>query len=131
MWLTQAHTSRRTPDEIRLSVLLTAYGMMTSGTTAAIDHFPGQRFILADMDAVLSAWRETGMRIGLGMRFFDGSFSDIFPPVPLPETLKARMMEVQLLKPQPIAELADLMEATISQWHGKPLLSVFPAHSHP
>ena len=35
MWLTQAHTSRRTPDEIRLSVLLTAYGMMTGGTTAA------------------------------------------------------------------------------------------------
>src|SRR5215467_6373688 len=28
MWLTQAHTSRRTPDEIRLSVLLTAYGLV-------------------------------------------------------------------------------------------------------
>jgi 5-methylthioadenosine/S-adenosylhomocysteine deaminase len=69
MWLTQAHTSRRTPDEIRLSVLLTAYGMMTGGTTAAIDHFPGQRFTLADMDAVLSAWSESGMRVALGMRF--------------------------------------------------------------
>src|SRR5262245_22098723 len=53
MWLTQAHTSRRTSDEIRLSVLLTAYGLLTSGTTAAIDHFPGQRFSIADMDAVL------------------------------------------------------------------------------
>ena len=51
MWLTQAHTSRRTPDEIRLTVLLTAYGAMTSGTTAIIDHFPGQRFTRADMDA--------------------------------------------------------------------------------
>src|SRR5882672_8703631 len=88
MWLTQAHTSRRTPDEIRLSVLLTGYGMMTSGTSAAIDHFPGQRFTLADMDAVLSAWSETGMRVALGMRFFDGPFSDIFPEAPLPETLK-------------------------------------------
>jgi 5-methylthioadenosine/S-adenosylhomocysteine deaminase len=131
MWLTQAHTSRRTPDEIRLSVLLTAYGMMTSGTTAAIDHFPGQRFALADMDAVLSAWSESGLRIALGMRFFDGSFSDIFPAAPLPETLKARMMQIELLKPQPIAELADLMDATIKKWHGQPRLSVFPAPSNP
>ena len=41
------------------------------------------------MDAVLSAWSETGMRIALGMRFFDGSFSDIFPAAPLPEALIA------------------------------------------
>jgi 5-methylthioadenosine/S-adenosylhomocysteine deaminase len=131
MWLTQAHTSRRTPDEIRLSVLLTAYGMMTSGTTAAIDHFPGQRFTLADMDAVLSAWSESGMRIALGMRFFDGSFSDIFPAAPLPEALKARMEQIELLKPQPIAELSDLMDATIKKWHCRPRLSVFPAPSNP
>jgi cytosine/adenosine deaminase-related metal-dependent hydrolase len=131
MWLTQAHTSRRTPDEIRLSVLLTAYGMMTGGTTAAIDHFPGQRFTLADMEAVLSAWSETGMRIALGMRFFDGSFSDIFPAAPLPEALKARMNRIELLKPQPVAELSDLMEATIQKWHGQPRLSVFPAPSNP
>jgi 5-methylthioadenosine/S-adenosylhomocysteine deaminase len=131
MWLTQAHTSRRTPDEIRLSVLLTAYGMMTSGTTAAIDHFPGQRFTLADMDAVLSAWSESGLRIALGMRFFDASFSDIFPAAPLPETLKVRMRQIELLKPQPIAELSDLMDATIRKWHGQPRLSVFPAPSNP
>ena len=42
MWLTQAHTSRRSADEIRLSVLLTAHQMLMSGTTAAIDHFPGR-----------------------------------------------------------------------------------------
>jgi len=35
------------------------------------------------MDAVLSAWSETGMRAALGMRFFDGAFSDIFPAVPI------------------------------------------------
>jgi 5-methylthioadenosine/S-adenosylhomocysteine deaminase len=131
MWLTQAHTSRRTPDEIRLSVLLTAYGMMTGGTTAAIDHFPGQRFTLADMDAVLSAWSESGMRIALGLRFFDGSFSDIFPAAPLPEMLKVRMGQIELLKPQPIAELSDLMDATIKKWHCRPRLSVFPAPSNP
>ena len=131
MWLTQAHTSRRNPDEIRLSVLLTAYGLITSGTTAAIDHFPGQRFSLADMDAVLSAWSETGMRAALGMRFFDGAFSDIFPAVPIPDDLKTRIGAVELLKPQPTDELSDLMDATIRKWHRRPRLSVFPAPSNP
>jgi 5-methylthioadenosine/S-adenosylhomocysteine deaminase len=131
MWLTQAHTSRRTPDEIRLSVLLTAYGMMTSGTTAVIDHFPGQRFTLDDMNAVMSAWNETGMRVALGMRFFDGAFSDIFPATPLPDELKARIGAVELLKPQGVEELAELMEAVIRRWHGKPRLSAFPAPSNP
>ena len=131
MWLTQAHTSRRTPDEIRLSVLLTAYACLTSGTTAVIDHFPGQRFSLADLDAVLSAWDETGMRATLGMRFFDGSFSDIFPATPIPDDLKSRIGAVELLKPQPIDELSDLMGSAIRKWHGRPRLSVFPAPSNP
>ncbi|MGD9769592.1 MAG: amidohydrolase family protein [Pseudolabrys sp.] len=131
MWLTQAHTSRRTPDEIRLSVLLTAYGLMSCGTTAAIDHFPGQRFTLDDMDAVLSAWEESGLRIALGMRFFDGPFSDILPAGPLPAELKSQMNAVELLKPQPYDELAGLMEGTIRKWHGRPRLSVFPAPSNP
>src|SRR5260370_30139336 len=78
MWLTQAHTSRRTSDEIRLSVLLTAYGLLTSGTTAAIDHFPGQRFSLADMDAVLSAWRESGRGLAFCLPFFRGLVSGFF-----------------------------------------------------
>jgi 5-methylthioadenosine/S-adenosylhomocysteine deaminase len=132
MWLTQAHTSRRTRDEIRLAVLLSAYAMLTSGTTAAIDHFPGQRFTSDDMDAVLSAWQETGMRVALAMRFFDGAFSDIFPSVPLPEQLRDRMTRVEVLKPQPTGELRDLMSDTIRRWHGcDGRLSVFPAPSNP
>ena len=129
MWLTQAHTSRRTRDEIRVAVLLTAYGAVTSGTTAIIDHFPGQRFTRADMDAVLSAWRETGMRVVLGARFFDGPFADIFPQVPLPDDLAAHARD--LLKPQPLEELEELLQDIIACWHGKPRLSVFPAPSNP
>lgn len=129
MWLTQAHTSRRTPDEIRLAVLLTAYGAISSGTTAIVDHFPGQRFTRADMEAVLSAWRETGMRVALAARFFDGPFADIFPPVPLPDDIAARAKD--LLKPQPLGELRELLQDIISAWHGQPRLSVFPAPSNP
>ena len=132
MWLTQAHTSRRTPAEIRLSVLMTAYGMLTSGTTAAIDHFPGQRFSMADMDAVLGAWEETGMRVALGMRFFDGEFNDIFPAVPLSNDLRERLTRVEILKPQGVGELRELMTETITRWHGRGgRLSVYPAPSNP
>lgn len=131
MWLTQAHTSRRTPDEIRLAVYLEAYGLVTTGTTAVIDHFPGQRFTIDDMDAVLSAWNETGMRAALAMRYFDGGFSDIFPSVPLSQDLEVCMRSVELLKPQATGELAGLMESVMRRWHGQPRLSVFPAPSNP
>ena len=129
MWLTQAHTSRRTDDEIRLAVLLTAYGAISSGTTALIDHFPGQRFSQDDMTAVMTAWQESGMRVALAMRFFDAEFSDIFPATPLPPDVAAGA--AALLKPQSIDELRGLMRDTITTWHGKPRLSVFPAPSNP
>lgn len=84
------------------------------------------------MDAVLSAWEETGLRAALGMRFFDGAFADIFPDAPLPEDLKARMARVEILKPQGVDELRDLMGDTIARWHGRAgRLSVFPAPSNP
>ncbi len=123
MWLTQAHTARRTPEEIRLAVLLCAWGMLSTGTTAAIDHFPGQRFSAADLDAVLAAWDETGMRVALGMRFFDAAFADISPT--------GGLADLSLLQPQPLAELRELMGDAVARWHGKGLLQVWPAPSHP
>ena len=124
MWLTQAHTSRRTPDEIRLTVLLTAYGMMTSGTTAIIDHFPGQRFTRADMDAVLSAWRKPACGSCSVCDFSTDRFRDIFPPAPFPEM--SQRMKRDLLKPQPLDELEDLIQDIIMAWGGKPRLRSFP-----
>ncbi len=133
MWLTQAHTARRTPDETRLAVLLTAWAAMSSGTTAIIDHFPGQRFAMEDVEAVLSAWQETGMRVALGLRFFDGGFDDIFPaPGILPDALLEQLRQVSLLRPQPLGELQDLLGNSIRAWHRKSgRLSVFPAPSNP
>jgi cytosine/adenosine deaminase-related metal-dependent hydrolase len=71
------------------------------------------------------------MRVALGMRFFDGAFSDIFPATPLPGALKARIATNELLKPQGVEELAEFMESVIRRWHGKPRLSAFPAPSNP
>ncbi|MCX7329771.1 MAG: amidohydrolase family protein [Hyphomicrobiales bacterium] len=133
MWLTQAHTSRRSPDEIRLAVLLCAAQMLQTGTTAAIDHFPGQRFTLADMDAVMSAWAETGMRIALGMRFFDGEFGDIVPAgAGLSPDLAAAARAVDILKPHRLSGLREEMPEVVRRWHGHAgRLGVFPAPSNP
>ncbi len=131
MWLTQAHTSRRTKDEIRLAVLLTAYGMMASGTTAVIDHFPGQRFTADDLDAVLGAWAETGLRAVVALRFFDGEFADIMPSA-LPPALAERIDKVELLKRQSLDSVAELTVDAIRKWHGRDgRIAVFPAPSNP
>ena len=133
MWLTQAHTARRTPDETRLAVLLTAWAALSTGTTALIDHFPGQRFSSADIEAALSAWHETGMRAVLGLRFFDGEFADIFPaPGVLAPAMVAALQEVELLRPQPLGELRELAADAIGRWHGRDgRIGVFPAPSNP
>ncbi|MGQ3285038.1 amidohydrolase family protein [Bosea sp. (in: a-proteobacteria)] len=133
MWLTQAHTSRRTPDEIRLAVLLCAAQMLTTGTTALIDHFPGQRFRTADMDAVLAAWEETGLRTTLAMRFFDGVFSDIIPAgIEVPASVTALVSGSGLLAPHPLAELREQMPDLITRWHGRSgRIGLCPAPSNP
>jgi len=125
MWLTQAHTARRTPDETRLAVLLTAWAALTTGTTALIDHFPGQRFTADDLQAVLAAWHETGLRATVGLRFFDAAFADIAPPAGLEAG-------AELLHPQPLDEFHALATGAIRTWHGSDgRIGVFPAPSNP
>lgn len=133
MWLTQAHTSRRTPEEIRLAVLLSAIQMLTTGTTALIDHFPGQRFSTTDMEAALAAWEETGLRAVLGMRFFDGVFGDILPTgIDVPASVQELVGGSDLLAPHPLAELQEQMPDLVRRWHGRAgRIGVFPAPSNP
>lgn len=133
MWLTQAHTSRRTPKEIRLAVLLSAIQMLTTGTTALIDHFPGQRFSTTDMDAALAAWEETGLRAVLGMRFFDGVFGDILPAgIDVPASVQELVCGSGLLAPHPLAELKEQMPDLVARWHKRAgRIGVFPAPSNP
>ena len=80
------------------------------------------------MSAVLSAWEETGMRAALAMRFFDGEFGDILPN----GGGRLDAAAVELLKPQPVSELRELMGETLRRWHGREKrLFAFPAPSNP
>ncbi|RAH97446.1 hypothetical protein DLJ53_30100 [Acuticoccus sediminis] len=133
MWLTQAHTAGRPAEEIRVATLLTALHMIRSGSTAAIDHFPGQRFTADDIDAVAGAWAESGLRVVLGLRFFDGAFSDIMPSgAAIPASLRAAVEGNTLLQPQPLAELRELIPAAVDKWDGRAdRIRIFPAPSNP
>lgn len=129
MWLNQADTASRTPDEIRLSALLGCIEHLTAGTTSVVDHFPEQGFSLADVDAVVDAYRLAGMRALIALRVFDESYDDIIPPGGLPPDLAT----ANPLKPPLLDESVALVEAAITQHHGAAngRIAIGPGPSNP
>ncbi|MDP6574474.1 MAG: amidohydrolase [Rhodospirillales bacterium] len=133
MWITQAYTANRTPREHYVSAMLGCIQMLLTGTTAALDHFPGQTFTAEDVDAVISAYRDAGMRAALGLRFYDSGFDDIAPRgATLSKDVAADLERLNPLKPMPLADYGALAADAISRWHGaEGRLKVFPAPSNP
>ena len=129
MWLNQADTAARTPDEIRLSALLGCIEHLQSGTTAVIDHFPEQGFGIEDVDAVVDAYRMSGMRALVALRIFDEPYDDIMPPGGLP----ASVATVNPLRPRPLAESVELVAAAIDRHQGTAdgRIGICPAPSNP
>ena len=119
MWMNQAYTANKTPHEIYVSAMLGCIQMLLSGTTAAIDHFPGQAFGAADVDAVMSAYRDSGMRAVLGLRFYDAGFDDIAPrDGAIPPDLAQEMKSLNPLRPMPLEDVRGLTEEAVERWHG-------------
>ena len=133
MWLNQADTAHRTPREIYVCALLGCVEMLLTGTTAVLDNFPEQVFGLADVEAVVQAYRDAGMRAVVALRIFDEEYSDIFPvDGSVPDDLSADLRRLSPLQPRPAAELRSLCEDAIRQWNGLDgRIAVFPAPSNP
>ena len=133
MWMNQAYTANKTPRETYVSAMLGCIQMLLSGTTASLDHFPGQICSQEDVDAVMSAHRDSGMRTVLGLRFFDSGFDDIIPRGgSIPGDIQDEMRRLNPLKPIAMDDLRRLMEDSIQRWHGaEGRLGVFPAPSNP
>jgi len=108
--LTQAHTSGAIPMRFGLSGAAYAYGLITSGTTAAIDHFPGSGSRLPTWMLCFQPGVKPACGRALGMRSFDGASATSFPAVPIPDDLKSRIGAVELLKPQPTDDSRILMD---------------------
>ncbi len=133
MWLNQADTGGRTPREVYVSAMLNAAQMLLGGITTAIDHFPAQNFGPEDVAAVAEAYRDSGMRMVLGLRVFDDDFADIFPSdQPLPADLAADLKRLAPLPPKPLRETRTLVEQSIKNHHRpQERLSVFPSPTNP
>ena len=128
MWLNQADTAGRSPDEVRLSALLGVIEHLLSGTTAIIDHFPEQGFGAADVDVLANAYEAAGIRAVIALRVFDRPYDDIVPPGGLSPDLAA----LNPLAPPPRQETAlieDLVRRHDRRAAGR--LRVFPAPSNP
>lgn len=111
MWRNQADTAGRTPDDIRLSALLGCIEHLLGGTTSVIDHFPEQGFTAADVEAVVDAYRITGMRATVALRVFDEPYTDIDPPGGFPSGFEID----NPLAPPPLDETIALVEGCITR----------------
>ena len=133
MWMNQAYTANRTPREVYVSAMLGCIQMLLSGTTAVLDHFPGQACTMDDVDAAMGAYRDSGMRAVLGLRFYDAAFADILPEDgAIPHAVAAEIDALDPLKPVPLEEVRALTVDAVQRWHGVDgRLAVFPAPSNP
>ena len=133
MWMNQAYTAHRTSREVYVSAMLGCIQMLLSGTTAVLDHFPGQACTMEDLDAVMEAYRDSGMRAVLGLRFYDAAFADILPDDDaIPREVAAEIEALDPLKPVPLEEVRALTVGAVQRWHGfDGRLAVFPAPSNP
>ena len=120
-------------EEIYLSAVVGCLQMLKSGTTSVIDHFPEQGFGLDDVETVVKAFEDCGMRAVVALRIFDGAYSDIVPPPDrvTPE-LRAALATGNTLKPRPMQDSLDLVRAAIGKFDrtaGR--IRIFPAPSNP
>jgi 5-methylthioadenosine/S-adenosylhomocysteine deaminase len=129
MWRNQADTAGRTPDEIRLSAQLGCIEHLLGGTTSVIDHFPEQGFSEADVDAVVDAYRATGMRATIALRIFDEAYTDIEPPDGYPSGFAID----NPLSPPPLEQTLALVEAAVTRHDGNAdgPIRICPAPSNP
>ena len=126
MWQNQADTARRTPHEVYVSALLGGVEMLTTGTTAVMDHFPEQGFALEHVEAVVRAYRALGMRAVIALRVFDQAYDDILPAGGLPAGFPNPLVAA------PLGEtMALLEEAVAAHDDAKGLIRIFPAPSNP
>ena len=133
MWENQVDTANRSQEEIYVSATIGCLQMLKTGTTSVIDHFPEQGFGIADVETVVRAFRDCGMRAVVALRIFDGEYSDILPtPDRMTEALRGALDTGNTLKPRPLQESLDLVREAISRCDGTAgRIRIFPAPSNP
>jgi cytosine/adenosine deaminase-related metal-dependent hydrolase len=133
MWENQVDTANRSREEVYISATIGCLQMLKSGTTSVIDHFPEQGFSIEDVETVVRAFRDCGMRAVVALRIFDGEYSDILPaPDRITPGLRDALVTGNTLKPRPLQESLDLVRESINRCDGAAgRIRIFPAPSNP
>ncbi len=133
MWENQVDTANRSQEEIYVSATIGCLQMLKSGTTSVIDHFPEQGFGVDDVETVVRAFADCGMRAVVALRIFDGEYSDILPaPDRRSEELQRALVDGNTLKPRPLAESLDIVRQSIARCdRTQGRIRIFPAPSNP
>lgn len=121
LWSLSSSAGRenRSLREVYLSVLLGAIEMMRNGTTSVLDHVRISPDINADaLDAVASAWLDSGMRATIAPIVSDRAVVDTMP-------FEARDFDgvdqsaFGTRLPLPAAEQIAIVEDFYERWHGR------------
>lgn len=127
MWANQGDTAGRSAEELYLGAVLGALEMLSSGVTAVIDHYPEQAFGLGDVEPVIRAYQDTGMRAVVALRVFDLPYEDIGAGEG-----SAGGGAGSSLRARPMSESLDICRQAIARWHRpRQRVSVFPGPSNP
>lgn len=134
MWRNQADTVGRTREEIHACTLLAALEMLRTGTTAVVDNYPEQPFEEADVEPVVAAYKEAGLRAAIALRVYDEPYYDILPRTgaALPRDLGERL-EASPLAPRPAGEQLELCRRIVERWDEGPggMIRIMVAPSAP
>jgi len=114
-----AARERRSHQEIYISTMLGAIEMMRSGTTAVLDHVRISPDIDAGaLDAVASAWRDSGMRAVIAPIVSDRSIIDTLP-FDAGNLVGLDLASYGSRPPVPACEQMAIVDAFFRRWNGE------------
>lgn len=104
----------RTPRDVYVSAMVGCIEMLTSGTTACLDHFSHRpRHTLEALDAVCRAYADAGIRAAVAPMFSDLPFVET---VPLGDSMSAELRAALPATPQPHDPYFEMMTEALGRW---------------
>lgn len=107
----------RTPRDVYVSALVGCLEMLTTGTTACLDHFSHRpRHHVDALDAVCRAYADAGIRAAVAPMFSDLPFVETIPlgDDEMPAALRAKLPST----PQPHEPFFEMMTEGLARWGG-------------
>ena len=112
----------RTPRDVYLSAQIQALEMLTTGSTACLDHFSHRPHHTAEaLDAACEAFSDAGVRAAVAPMFSDMPFAKT---VPLDGELDADLIAALPAGPQSTDPFFEMMEGAVRRWRDHPRVSI-------